>query len=79
MTPSHQVLNYAFAETSAGVWMASHGWEHGFVVRYTKNKQEITGINYEPWHVRYVGKEHAAAMNESNECLEEYVARIYKQ
>lgn len=77
VTPSHQVLNHAFADTDAGIWMAAHGWEHGFVIRYPKDKQDITGITYEPWHMRYVGKEHAAAMHAHNECLEEYVARLY--
>lgn len=77
VTPSHQVLNHAFADTDAGRWMADHGWEYGFVVRFPKDKQDITGITYEPWHLRYVGKEHAASMHQNNECLEEYVARLY--
>lgn len=76
VTPSHQVLNHAFSDTDAGVWMAAHSWEYGFVIRYPEDKQDITGITYEPWHVRYVGKEHAAAMHESGECLEEYVSRL---
>ena len=46
----------------------------GFVERYPKGKESITGIDYEPWHYRYVGKEHAQRMNELNMCLEEYVA-----
>lgn len=77
VTPSHQVLNHDFANTDAGVWMAAHSWEHGFVIRFPKDKQDITGITYEPWHLRYVGKEHAAAMHENKECLEEYVERLY--
>lgn len=77
VTPSHQVLNHAFADTDAGRWMADHSWEYGFVVRFPEDKQEITGITYEPWHLRYVGGEHAAAMHENNECLEEYVTRLY--
>lgn len=48
--------------------------EYGFVERYPKGKESITGIDYEPWHYRYVGKEHAQRMNELNMCLEEYVA-----
>lgn len=77
VTPSHQVLNHEFADTDAGIWLAAHGWEHGFVIRFPENKQDITGITYEPWHLRYVGNEHAAAMHENDECLEEYVARLY--
>lgn len=76
VTLSHQVLNHAFANTDAGIWMAAHSWEYGFVIRYPEDKQDITGITYEPWHVRYVGKEHAAAMHANDECLEEYVARL---
>ncbi len=78
VTPAHQVLNHAFAATDAGQWLAAHSWEHGFVIRYPEDKQDITGITYEPWHVRYVGIEHAAAMHANNECLEEYVAQISK-
>ncbi len=77
VTPSHQVLDYAFADTDAGVWLAARGWEYGFVIRYPEDKQDITGIGYEPWHMRYVGKAHAAAMHENNACLEEYVAQLY--
>ncbi|HWP52052.1 MAG TPA: M15 family metallopeptidase [Clostridia bacterium] len=77
VTPSHQVLNHEFADTDAGIWLAAHSWEHGFIVRFPKDKQDITGITYEPWHVRYVGKEHAASMRMQNECLEEYVSRLY--
>lgn len=76
VTPSHQVLNHAFANTDAAVWLAENSWEYGFVIRYPEDKQAITGITYEPWHVRYVGKEHAAAMQASGECLEEYTARL---
>ncbi|MBQ8551084.1 MAG: D-alanyl-D-alanine carboxypeptidase family protein, partial [Clostridia bacterium] len=50
-----------------------HAAEYGFVMRYPKHKQEVTKIIYEPWHYRYVGKEHAAKMNELDMCLEEYV------
>jgi len=77
VTPEHQVLNHAFFNTPAGQWMAEHSWEYGFVVRFPEDKQDITGITYEPWHLRFVGKEHAAEMHKNNECLEEYVARLY--
>jgi len=77
VTPEHQVLNHAFYNTPAGQWMAEHSWEYGFVIRFPEDKQEITGITYEPWHLRFVGKEHAAEMHKNNECLEEYVARLY--
>ena len=46
-------------ETDAGKWMAEHAEEYGFVLRFPKDKEAETGIMYEPWHYRYVGKEHA--------------------
>lgn len=77
VTPSHQVLNHDFANTDAGIWLKANSWKYGFVVRFPADKQDITGITYEPWHVRFVGKEHAASMYEHNKCLEEYVTRLY--
>ena len=62
------------SETKAYTWLQEHAAEYGFVERYPKGKESITGIDYEPWHYRYVGKEHAQRMNELNMCLEEYVA-----
>lgn len=77
VTPEHQVLNHEFYNTPAGKWMAENSWKYGFVIRFPEDKQDITGITYEPWHLRFVGSEHAAAMHENGECLEEYVERIY--
>lgn len=77
VTPEYQVLNHGFYNTPAGQWMAKNCWDYGFVIRFPEDKQDITGITYEPWHLRYVGKEHSLAMRENNECLEEYVARLY--
>ena len=76
VTPSNQVLNDDFAMTDAAKWMAAHGWEYGFVIRFPADKTDITGIAYESWHLRYVGREHAAVMHEKNLCLEEYVEAI---
>ena len=73
VTPAYQMLDDGFAETDAGKWMAAHSWEYGFVIRFPADKTEQTGITYESWHVRYVGREHAAVMHEKNLCLEEYV------
>ena len=53
--------------------MVENSHKYGFVLRYPKDKESITGIEYEPWHFRYVGKEHAKVMKENNFCLEEYV------
>ena len=50
--------------------------KYGFILRYTKDKSEITGFNPEFWHIRYVGVEHAKEMKQTGMCLEEYVAKI---
>ena len=54
-------------------WLAQHAHEYGFILRYPDGKNSITGINYEPWHYRYVGKENAAAIHASGLTLEEYL------
>lgn len=59
-------------------WLAEHGYQYGFVKRYPSNKTEITGINEEPWHYRYVGREAAKEMQEKGLCLEEYVEQLSK-
>lgn len=63
----------SFENTRQFLWLQEHAAEYGFVMRYPKDKQDITKIIYEPWHYRYVGKEHAVKMNSLNMCLEEYV------
>lgn len=69
-------LNEGFADTDAGRWLAKHCMEYGFVLRYPKGKESITGIEYEPWHFRYVGKEAAKYMSRENLCLEEFKEQI---
>lgn len=54
-------------------WLYTHCAEYGFILRYPKDKQDITGITYEPWHYRYVGREHAQAIMQQGLCLEEYL------
>lgn len=56
-----------------GKWVEENVWKHGFVLRYPKNKSNITGIQYEPWHIRYVGLPHSAIMQEKKFTLEEYL------
>lgn len=55
-------------------WLAEHAAEYGFILRYPEEKEDVTGITYEPWHYRYVGKENAAEITASGLCLEEYLA-----
>ena len=66
-------LSENFEKTPQFKWLMENAENYGFVLRYPKNKTEITGIMYEPWHFRYVGIEHAKEMNELGLCLEEYI------
>lgn len=54
-------------------WLQKNAENYGFILRYPKDKEEITKIAYESWHWRYVGEEHAKKMNKLNMCLEEYI------
>lgn len=71
-TATYIVLDEGFGETQAGKWLAEHSWEYGFILRYPAEKEYITGITYEPWHFRYVGKEAAAIMKSEQLTLEEF-------
>ncbi|MBX3091678.1 MAG: M15 family metallopeptidase [Cryobacterium sp.] len=53
--PSKCDIQECFATTPQGKWLAANAWRFGFVIRYPKGKQAITGYIYEPWHIRYVG------------------------
>lgn len=57
-------------------WIDEHCAEYGLILRYPKNKTDITGITYEPWHYRYVGKPHASVIMGRGLCLEEYIDLI---
>ena len=67
-------MNEKFAQTAEAQWMAAHCHEYGFVIRYMDGKQDITGISFEPWHLRYVGPECAEYMMTNNLSLEEFTA-----
>ncbi|WP_258833761.1 VanY-A/VanY-F/VanY-M family D-Ala-D-Ala carboxypeptidase [Peribacillus frigoritolerans] len=60
-------------EAPEGEWIEENAWKNGFILRYPANKTDITGIQYEPWHIRYVGLPHSAIMQEMNLALEEYL------
>lgn len=68
-----------FYKTEEYKWLTEHADEYGFILRYTKEKQNITKKIYEPWHFRYVGKEHAKAMKRMGLCLEEYIDFLKNQ
>lgn len=72
--PDQQAPDVSFDESPQFQWLEQHAAEHGFILRYPKDKQAITGITYKPWHFRYVGPENAAAIRDSGLCLEEYLA-----
>ncbi len=62
-----------FENTKAYNWLSVNAKDYGFIMRYPEEKADITGIAYEPWHWRYVGKEHSYKMEELDMCLEEYI------
>ncbi|MDF9845080.1 MULTISPECIES: M15 family metallopeptidase [unclassified Paenibacillus] len=62
-----------------GRWLAANAWEYGFILRYPKDKSDITGIQYEPWHFRYVGLPHSIIMRDKQYTLEEYLDYLKQQ
>ncbi|GGF16214.1 D-alanyl-D-alanine carboxypeptidase [Halobacillus andaensis] len=65
-------LQQSFIDTKEGKWLADHAHEYGFVVRYLEGTSDITGYEYEPWHLRYVGKDLSTDIHESGGTLEEF-------
>ena len=76
VSSSYQVLDKKQEQTEEQKWLMEHCWEYGFILRFPSDKCGVTGIGYEPWHYRYVGKETAKAMQESGLCLEEYLTAL---
>ena len=66
-------VDESFENLKGFKWLQQNAEKYGFILRYPKDKEEITKIKYEPWHWRFVGQEHAQKINEHNMCLEEYV------
>nr|WP_183184292.1 M15 family metallopeptidase [Anoxybacillus voinovskiensis] len=71
-------LTASFGDTNEGKWVAVHAHEYGFIIRYPKGKEAITGYQYEPWHIRYVGQKAAKVIYEKNITLEEYFQIVKK-
>lgn len=65
-------LEDTFADTPEGIWVAQNAHRFGFIIRYPKDKEAITGYSYEPWHLRYVGTVLAATLYETGLTLDEY-------
>ena len=66
-------LDDNYGSTPAGIWLKENCHKYGFILRYPKGKEPITGYQYEPWHIRYVGVEHATKIMNQNITLEEYL------
>lgn len=65
-------LSDTFGETKEGKWVAKNCYKYGFIIRYPKNKSDVTGYGYEPWHIRYVGYDLAKYLYDNNMTLDEY-------
>lgn len=65
-------LSEEFGQSAEGRWVAENCAKYGFIIRYPKNKENITGYSYEPWHIRYVGKKNAKYIMKNSLTLEEY-------
>ena len=72
----NQNLDKSQENTPVQKWLMENSWRYGFILRYPNEKSETTGIIYEPWHYRYVGKDVAKKLYEQNICLEEYLAQL---
>lgn len=70
---TNQRMQSDFKDEPEAAWLEENAWKYGFILRYPEDKVEITGVNYEPWHYRYVGREQAELIYESGLCLEEYL------
>lgn len=69
---SYRKLETGFENTPEGIWLREHAQDYGFTLRYDKGKEDITGIDYEPWHFRYVGVKAAKYLKEHQMSLEEF-------
>ena len=69
-------MNSKMAKEPECVWMAEHCQEFGFILRYPADKEAVTEINYEPWHMRYVGIPAATYIMENGLCLEEFTEQL---
>ena len=73
----YTALDEKQADTDAQQWLMENCWQYGFILRYPEGKSEITGVEYEPWHYRYVGLSAAEQIHELDITLEEYIDMFY--
>lgn len=69
-------MNISQAKEPGNIWLRKNCYRYGFIPRYPKDKEDITGINYEPWHFRYVGREAALYMQKHHLTLEEFWEKL---
>lgn len=74
---NYQWLDEGQEDTAVQKWLMKNSWKYGFILRYPNDKTDITGIIYEPWHYRYVGKEYAKDIYESGLCFEEWLEQKF--
>ncbi len=67
-------LNGGFGKTKQGQWVGENCWRFGFILRYQEGWEDITGYSYEPWHIRYVGREYAKAIYEAGVPMETFMS-----
>lgn len=72
----HFTLEESFGQSEEGIWVRDNAHRFGYIIRYPKGKESITGYSFEPWHIRYVGVENATAIYNNNMTLEEYLNKI---
>ena len=75
-TSEHQ-MGLAVDRTAEQQWLIQNCYKYGFILRYPNDKNQITKVGYEPWHYRYVGKEHAQKIMKEGICLEEYLDKYF--
>jgi len=76
---NYQLLDDAQEDTDVQRWLIDHSWEYGFVLRYPNTKSDVTGIVYEPWHYRYVGRDAAREIHDRGLCLEEFLELLSEE
>lgn len=73
LSVAYEQSDDGYGETPEGQWLTAHAHEYGFVLRYPRQKEHLTGVIYEPWHYRFVGVQAATEIYEKDLCLEEYL------
>ena len=73
LTIDCNTIDDAFGQTKEAQWLAEHCADYGFIIRFPDGKEDITGYQYEPWHIRYVGVDIAREIMSKGLCLEEYL------